>query len=52
MMERLRVRIWAEVAGEFSSPEFTLRADSYSVPVPPCVTAVARKKKERLCKKK
>ena len=32
VIERLRVRI---PAGEFSSPEFTLCADSYSVSVPP-----------------
>ena len=32
---RLRVRIPAEAAGEFSSPESTLCADSYSVSVPP-----------------
>ena len=31
MFEKLRVRIPAGVAGEFSSPEFTLCADSYSV---------------------
>ena len=35
MIERLRVRIPAEVAGEFSSPESNVRADSYSVSVPP-----------------
>ena len=34
MIERL-VRIQVEEAGEFSSPELTLCADSYSVPVPP-----------------
>ena len=44
MIERLRVRIPAEPAGEFSSPESTLCADSYSVSVPPRVTAVARKR--------
>ena len=32
MIERLRVRIPAEAAVEFSSPELTLCADSYSVP--------------------
>ena len=37
MTERLRVRILAEVAGEFSSPESTLCADSYLVSVPPLV---------------
>ena len=31
MIERLRVRIPAGAAGEFSSPELTLCADSYSV---------------------
>ena len=37
MSERLRVRIPAEAAGEFSSPESTLYAESYSVSVPsPC----------------
>ena len=35
MIERLRVRIPAEVVGEFSSPELTFCADSYSVSVPP-----------------
>ena len=37
MIERLRVRIRAKAAGEFSSPESTLCADSYSVSVPPPV---------------
>ena len=46
MIERLRVRIPAEAAAEFSSPESTLCADSYSVSVPltPHVTTVARKR--------
>ena len=35
MVERLRFRIPAGVAGEFSSSESMLRADSYSVSVPP-----------------
>ena len=36
-IERLRVRIPAEAAGEFSSPESASCADSYSVSVsPPC----------------
>ena len=35
MIERLRVRIPAGAAGEFSSLESTLCADSYSVSVPP-----------------
>ena len=34
MIERLRVRIPAGVVGEFSSPESTFCADSYSVSVP------------------
>ena len=37
MIERLRVRIPAGAAGELSSPELTLCADSYSVSVPPPV---------------
>ena len=35
MIERVRVQIPAETAGEFSSPKSTLCADSYSVFVPP-----------------
>ena len=35
MIERLPVRIPAGAAGEFSPPESTLCADSYSVFVPP-----------------
>ena len=35
MIERLRVRIPDGAAGEFSSPELTLCADSSSVSVPP-----------------
>ena len=35
MIERLRVRIPAAAAGEFSSPESTLCANTYSVSVPP-----------------
>ena len=34
MIERLRVRILAGAAGEFSSPEWILCADSYSVSIP------------------
>ena len=34
-IERLRVRIPAEAVGQFSSPELTLCADSYSVSIPP-----------------
>ena len=53
VMERLRVRIPAGAAGEFSSPKSTLFADSYSVsvPPPPCVTAVARKRPQSFCQK-
>ena len=44
MIERLRVRIPAGAAGEFSSQGLSLCADSsYSVSVPPSATAVARK---------
>ena len=35
VIERLRVRIPAEAAGEYSFPELTLCADFYSVSVPP-----------------
>ena len=41
---RVRVRVPAGDAGKFSSPELTICADSYSVFVPPRVTAVARKR--------
>ena len=44
MIERLRVQIPAEAAEEFTSQELTFCADSYSVSVPTCVTAMARKK--------
>ena len=43
MIERLQVRILAGAAEESSSPELTLRADSYSMSVLPRVTAVGRK---------
>ena len=43
-IERLRVRILGGAAGEFSSPELILCADSYSVSVPPPSYADARKK--------
>ena len=51
VISRLRVRIPAGAAGEFSSPESTLCADSYSVSVPPRVTAVARKRPRSFCQK-
>ena len=44
MIERLLVPVLAGAAGELSSPEFTFCADSYSLSVPPLVTAVARKR--------
>ena len=44
MIERLRVRIPAEAAGEFSSPELTLCADSYSVSVLPACYRSGTKK--------
>ena len=41
MIERSRVRIYAEEAGEFSSPGSTFCADSYfGVRFHPCVTAI------------
>ena len=49
-MERLRVRIPAEAAGEFSSPKLTFGADSYSVSVAPSC-AVARKIPLSFCQK-
>ena len=51
MIERLRVRIPAGAAGEFSSPELSLCANSYSVSVPPRITAEARKRSRSVCKK-
>ena len=42
MIERLRVRVPAGAAGEFTSPELTFCADTYSVSFPPRVAAVAR----------
>ena len=51
MVERLRVRIPAGTAGEFSSSESTLCTDSHSVSVPPRVTAVARKRPKSFCQK-
>ena len=51
VIERIRVRIPAEAAAEFSSPEVTFCADSYSVSVSPRVTAVARKKPRSFCQK-
>ena len=44
MIERLRVRFPAGAAGEFSSPELTLCADSYSVSAPPPCYRMARKR--------
>ena len=49
MIERLRVRIPAGAAAEFSSPESTLCADSYSVSVPSRVTAVAHERTRSFC---
>ena len=51
MIERLRVRIPAGAAGEFSSPESTLYADSYSASVPPRGTTMARKRPRSFCQK-
>ena len=54
VIERLPVRISAEAAAEFSSPQSTLCVDSYSVSVPfhPRVTAVARKRPLSFCQKR
>ena len=48
MIERLRVRV---SEGEFSSPALTFCADSYSVSVPPRVTAGAHKRPRSFCRK-
>ena len=50
MIERLQVRVPAEAEEEFSSPELTFCADSYSVSVPPRDTAVACKRPRSFCK--
>ena len=47
----MRVRIPARAAGEFSSPESTLCADSYSGPFHPRVTAVASIRPRSFCQK-
>ena len=49
MIERMRIEIPAGAVVEFPSPELTLSADSYSVSVPPRVTAVARKRPRSFC---
>ena len=52
MIERLRVRIPTGTAGEFSSAELTLFADTSPVSVPPpLVTAVARERLRSFCQK-
>ena len=51
MIERLRIRVPAEAAGDFSSPVLTLCADSYSVSVPPRVIAVACIRPRSFCQK-
>ena len=52
MIERLRVRIPAGAAGEFSSPGSTFCADSYfGIRSTPRVTAVARKRSWSFCQK-
>ena len=52
MIERLRVRIPAGAAGDFSSLESTLCVDTYSVSVPSRVTAVARKRPRPFCQRR
>ena len=52
MIERLRVRIPARAAGEFSSPEPALCADSYSVSIPPpCYRSGTYKRPRSFCQK-
>ena len=51
MIERLRIRIPAGAAGEFSPPELTLCALSYSVSVPAPCYPVARKRPRSFCQK-
>ena len=51
IIKRLRVRIPAGTAGEFSSPELTLNADSYSVSILTHVIAVACKRPWSFCQK-
>ena len=51
MIERLRVRNPTGAAGECSSPELTLCANSYSCPFHSRVTTVARKRAWSFCKK-
>ena len=48
MIERLRFQIPTEAVGEFSSPESTLRADSYSVSVPPLCYRSGTSKKQKV----
>ena len=49
MIEWLRLRIPSAAAGEFHSLKLTFCADSYSVSVPPRVTAVALKRPRSFC---
>ena len=51
MVERLRVRVLAGTAAEFSSLELTFCADSSPVSFPLSVTAVARKRPQSFCQK-
>ena len=51
VIERLRVRVPARAAGQFSSPQLTFCADSYSVSVPSRVTGVTRKRPRSFCRK-
>ena len=51
MIERLRVRIPAGAAGEFSPSELALGAGSFRCPFHPRVTAVARKRPRSFCQK-
>ena len=52
MIERLRVRVRAGTAGEFSSPEFTFCADFIRCPFHPRVITVTRKRPRSFCQKR
>ena len=49
MIEGMWVWVPAGAVGEFSSPELTFCADSYSVSIQSCITAVACKRSRSFC---
>ena len=51
VIERLQVQIPAGAAGEFSSSDLTLCADSYLVSIPPLCYTVACKRARSFCQK-